>query len=41
MTERNSDINFKRLRFWIFVGGSAVVIVLIGIIKNIIIYIKG
>jgi uncharacterized membrane protein YhaH (DUF805 family) len=40
MIERNSEINFKRLRFWIFVGAFSICVVVIGVVKNIIIYFR-
>ncbi len=34
--QRESGINFKRLRFWLFIGALPVLSLLVGIIKQII-----
>lgn len=38
--ERDSEINVKRLRFWIFLGGFSIFVVVVGIVKQIIIFFR-
>lgn len=41
MNQRDDQINFKRLRFWIFVGGFSIFVIIVGIVKQLIIYFGG
>jgi hypothetical protein len=38
MSERDSEINFKKWRWYIFLSGFAIFVVLVGIVKQIIIF---
>lgn len=38
MIERDSELNIKRIRFWIFLGGFGIFVVVVGIVKQLIIF---